>query len=105
MLSRLENGVLGNALGLEALDAALTRSTDALLRRKNKRRLIIDLDSTEDPVHGKQECAAQLTFRPNLRYHALDEKIWLREEDRLGDFTRAKRALKPRGAAIVMDVA
>ena len=34
----------------------MTRSTDALLRRKNKRRLIIDLDSTEDPVHGKQEC-------------------------------------------------
>jgi len=25
------------------------------LRRKNKRRLIIDLDSTEDPVRGKQE--------------------------------------------------
>ena len=39
MLSRLENEVLGNAFGLEALDAALTRSTDALLRRKNKRRL------------------------------------------------------------------
>jgi hypothetical protein len=58
MLSRLENDVLGNAFGLEALDAALTRSTDALLRRKNKRRLIIDLDSTEDPVHGKQECVA-----------------------------------------------
>jgi len=58
MLSRLENDVLGNAVGLEALDAALTRSTDALLRRKNKRRLIIDLDSTEDPVHGKQEGVA-----------------------------------------------
>ena len=28
------------------------------MRRKNKRRLIIDLDSTEDPVHGKQECVA-----------------------------------------------
>ncbi len=36
MLSRLENDVLGNAFGLEALDAALARSTDALLRRKNK---------------------------------------------------------------------
>ena len=46
MLSRLENDVLGNETGLEALEAALTRSTDALLRRKNKRRLIIDLDST-----------------------------------------------------------
>ena len=31
MLSRLENDVLGNAKGLEALDSALTRTTDALL--------------------------------------------------------------------------
>jgi hypothetical protein len=54
----LENDVLGNAMGLEALDAALTRSTDTLLRRKNKKRLIIDLDSTEDPAHGKQEGVA-----------------------------------------------
>jgi hypothetical protein len=46
MLSRLENDVLGNAMGLEALDGALTRATDALLRRENKKRLIIDLDST-----------------------------------------------------------
>jgi hypothetical protein len=58
ILSRLENDVLGNAIGLEALDGALTRSTDALLRRKNKRRLIIDLDSTEDPAYGKQEGVA-----------------------------------------------
>jgi hypothetical protein len=58
MLSRLENDVLGNAAGIDALDAALTRSTDALLRRKNRRRLIIDLDSTEDPAHGKQEGVA-----------------------------------------------
>jgi hypothetical protein len=57
-LSRLENDVLGNAGGLEALDAAMTRCTDTLLRRKNKKRLIIDLDSTEDPAHGKQEGVA-----------------------------------------------
>jgi hypothetical protein len=37
------------------------------------------------------EIWGKLNFRPNLRYHALDEKIWLREEDRLGDFTRPKR--------------
>ena len=55
MLSRLENDVLGNAVGLEALNGALTRATDALLKRKNKRRLIIDLDSTADPAHGRQE--------------------------------------------------
>jgi hypothetical protein len=58
MLSRLENDVLGNAVGLEALDGALTRATDALLKRKNKKRLIIDLYSTEDPAHSKQEGVA-----------------------------------------------
>jgi hypothetical protein len=58
MLSRLENDVLGNPMGLEALDGALTRATDALLKRKNKKRLIIDLDSTEDPAYGKQEGVA-----------------------------------------------
>ncbi len=58
MLSRLENDILGNECGLQALEAALTRSTDTLLKRKNKKRLIIDLDSTEDPAHGKQEGVA-----------------------------------------------
>ena len=58
MLSRLENDILGNEAGLQALEAALTRSRDTLLKRKNKKRLIIDLDSTEDPAHGKQEGVA-----------------------------------------------
>jgi hypothetical protein len=58
MLCRLENDILGNEAGLQALEAALTRCTDSLLRRKNKKRLIIDLDSTEDPAHGKQEGVA-----------------------------------------------
>jgi len=39
------------------LEKAYARPVDALLRRKNKRRLIVDLDSTEDPAHGKQEKA------------------------------------------------
>jgi len=46
------------AMGLEALDGALTQASDALLKRKNKKRLIIDLDSTEDPAYGKQEGVA-----------------------------------------------
>ena len=33
----------------------ITRSTDALLKRKNKNRLILDVDSTEDPAHGNLE--------------------------------------------------
>jgi hypothetical protein len=58
MLSRLENDVLGNVHGLEALDDALVRSTDALLRRKNRRRLIVDVDSSDDPAHGNQQGVA-----------------------------------------------
>jgi hypothetical protein len=45
---------LGNEAGLQALEAALIRSTGTLLKRKNKKPLIIDLDSIEDPAHGKQ---------------------------------------------------
>jgi hypothetical protein len=58
MLSRLENGVLGNENGLKALDGALRRSTDALLLKKDRRRLIVDVDSTKDPAHGSQERVA-----------------------------------------------
>ena len=58
MLSRLENDVLGNAFGLKALDGMLLRSTDILLKKGCKRQLIVDVDSTEDPVHGTQENGA-----------------------------------------------
>ncbi len=57
-LSRLENEVLGAEAGLQALENSLTRSNDALMRRKKKQRLILDVDSTEDPAHGKQENVA-----------------------------------------------
>jgi len=39
-LSRLENDILGNEAGPQALEAALTRSTDTPLKRQNKKRLI-----------------------------------------------------------------
>jgi len=55
VMSRLENNILGTASGQEALNAMITRSTDVLLKRKNKKRLILDVDSTEDPAHGNQE--------------------------------------------------
>lgn len=58
MLSRLENDVLGNEAGLSALDGALLRSMDALVKKRDKYQLIIDVDSTEDPAHGGQECMA-----------------------------------------------
>lgn len=57
-MSRLENEVLGAEAGLTALEDGLTRSNDALMKRKKKQRLIVDVDSTEDPAHGKQEHVA-----------------------------------------------
>jgi hypothetical protein len=57
-LSTLENEVLGTEAGLQALENSLTRSNDALMRRKKKQRLILDVDSTEDQAHGKQENVA-----------------------------------------------
>ena len=35
-LSRLENGYLGNPAGLKALDETILRSTDALIKKKDK---------------------------------------------------------------------
>jgi hypothetical protein len=55
VMSRLENDILGTTAGRQALDAMITRSTDALLKKKSKKRLILDVDSTEDPAHGNQD--------------------------------------------------
>ncbi len=55
VMSRLENDILGTSAGRQALDAMITRSTDALLKKKSKKRLILDVDSTEDPAHGNQD--------------------------------------------------
>jgi hypothetical protein len=71
MLSRLENEILGNEKGLAALDETLQRSIDALLRKKAKSKLIIDLDSTEDPAHGKQEGVAYNGHFEKNCYHPL----------------------------------
>ena len=54
-MSRFENEILGNRQGLQALDGVLERSIDPLLKREGKARLILDLDSSEDPAHGRQE--------------------------------------------------
>ena len=55
VLSRFENNILATGNGLKALEDMISRSADTLLRRRSKRRLIIDVDSTEDPVHWNQE--------------------------------------------------
>jgi len=54
---------------------------------------------------GMPEIWGKLTFRPNLCSFAPCEKNWLREEDRLGDFTRPKRLQNLVGREIAMDVA
>ncbi len=71
MMSRLENDILGNLSDQEALDTMITRSTDALLKRKNKKRLILDVDSTEDPAHGNQELMAYNGYFGKNRFHPL----------------------------------
>jgi hypothetical protein len=55
MLSRLENDILGTPSGLQALDKGILRAADALIKKKWKYRFILDVDSTDDPTHGKQE--------------------------------------------------
>jgi len=55
---QLENEILGTAAGQKTLDAMITKSTDVLLKRKNRKRLILDVDSTEDPAQGNQQYIA-----------------------------------------------
>ena len=55
VMSRLENDILGTTGGRQALDTMINRSTDALLKKKKKKRVILDIDSTEDPAHGNQD--------------------------------------------------
>jgi hypothetical protein len=97
MLSRLWNDILGSEAGLQALEAALTRSTETLLKRKNKKRLIIDLDSTEDPAHGKQEGVSYNCHFAKNCFHPLfcftSEGDCLRTKLRLGNVHSAEGTL------------
>jgi len=71
LLSRFENKILGNLQGLHALDSVLQRSIDPLLKREGKARLILDLDSSEDPAHGRQEGVNYNGHFRNYCYHPL----------------------------------
>jgi len=51
---------------MAALAETLQRTIDALLRRKSKGRLIVDMDSTEDAAHGRQEGVTC----PHFLYHS-----------------------------------
>jgi hypothetical protein len=45
------------------------------------------------------EISGKLIFRPNLCYFFIRANNWLREEDRLGDFTRGKKLQNLVGAS------
>ena len=47
-----------------------------------------------------REIRGKLTVRPNLCYFSTCEKNWLRDEDCLGDFTKAKRLQNLVGSAL-----
>jgi hypothetical protein len=49
----------------------VSRSAGIIIRRRNKPRLIIDADSTKDPVHGNQEGAAFNGYFQRVCYHPL----------------------------------
>ena len=70
-LCRLENKILADDDGLKTLEESLSRSAETFLRRTNKRRLIIDVDSTEDPVNGNPEGAAFNGYFVQVCYHPL----------------------------------
>jgi len=97
-LSRLENEILGTTDGLKALEAALTRSNDALMRRNKKQRLIVDVDSTEDPAHGKQENVAFNGHFGKNCFHPLfaftSDGDWLRAKLRPGNVHSAEGVLE-----------
>ncbi|MBM3299630.1 MAG: transposase, partial [Deltaproteobacteria bacterium] len=57
-LSALESEVLGTEDGLKELENAPARSNEVPRRRKKQQRLIMGVDSTEDPALGKQEHVA-----------------------------------------------
>jgi len=70
-LSRFESNILARREGLKALEESLSRSAETLLRRRNKRHLKVDIDSTEDPVHGNQEGAVFNGYFEQVCYHPL----------------------------------
>ncbi len=71
MLSRLENKILGVEDGLQALEEAFVRSNGRLMKRKKKQRLIMYVDSTEDPAHGKHEQVAFNSHFGTTCFHPL----------------------------------
>ena len=70
-MSRFETGVLtqdGNVEGLDRLNAAWV---DRAMRQTAHRRFILDMDSSESPVHGQQEGSSYNGHFESTCYHPL----------------------------------
>ena len=70
-MSRFETGVLtqdGNVEGLGRLNA---KWVDGAMSRTPHRRVILDMDSSESPVHGEQEGASYNGHFGSMCYHPL----------------------------------
>ena len=70
-MSRFETGVLtqdGNVEGLDRLNAAWV---DRAMRQTAHRRVILDMDSSESPVHGQQEGSSYNGHFESTCYHPL----------------------------------
>jgi hypothetical protein len=101
LLSRLENEILGNEQGMAALDETLQRSIATLLRKKSKGQLILDMDSTEDPAHGKQGGVAYNGHFGKNCYHPLF--CFSSEGDCLGVKLRNGNVHSAEGALVMLD--
>lgn len=97
-ISRLEHEILlpkdadgkltADALrNLETLEDAPLRWIETVAKKHSTpERLVLDVDSTEDTVHGKQEGAAYNTYFGNMAYHPLYAHLG----DGMGDLVKAK---------------
>jgi len=90
--------VIAPRAGLKVLEHALTRSNDPLMKRKKKQRLVVDVDSTEDPAYGNQEIAAfnghfgKSCFHPRRAGFRLGWSMsGIRQRTRSGNSTSAAR--------------
>ena len=70
-MSRFETEVLTQDGNMEGLDRLNAEWVDGAMSRTPHRRVILDMDSSESPVHGEQEGAAYNGHFGSMCYHPL----------------------------------
>ena len=70
-MSRFETGVLTQDGNVEGLDRLNAKWVDGAMSRTPHRRVILDMDSSESPVHGEQEGASYNGHFGSTCYHPL----------------------------------